>query len=219
MIGEAWAVYKRHWPHLVPIAFIVYALLSLFTLGVTLLAGETVGLIAGAFIALVGFFWTQGALVEAVADLRDGRADLTIGQTLERVAGRINVLSAAAILAWVGIFVGFLCLIVPGFVLLTIWSMIVPAIMLERCGVLGSFGRSRALVRGSGWNVFAVILLTLLIALAVRIVFALVFSWLPAAAGTFLSDILGSTLIAPFIAIAWTLMYYRLRGDEPASAV
>ncbi len=218
MIGEAWAVYRHYWSHLVPIAFIVYALLSVFTLAVTLLSGPTLGELAGAFIALVGFFWTQGALVEAVADLRDGRADLTVGQTLERVAGRINVLSAAAILAWIGIFVGFVCFIVPGFVLLTIWSLIVPAIMLERRGVLGSFGRSRELVRGNGWNVFAVILMTLLIALAVRIVFVLVFSWLPTTANNSLSFLFSSTLIAPFLAIAWTLMYYRLRGDGQASA-
>jgi hypothetical protein len=213
VIGEAWRLYRRHWPLLIPIAFIVYALLQVFTLVIALLAGPTVGIIVGFFVSIVGTYWIQGALVEAVADIRDGRADLTIGQTLERVSQRINVLSAAAILAALGIGIGFVLLIVPGLVLMTIWSLIVPAIVLEKRGVFESFGRSRELVRGHGWSVFGVILLTFLISLAASLVIGLALSWLPNAAASFLSSILSATLTAPFIALAWTLMYYRLRDD------
>ena len=54
-------------------------------------------------------------------------------------------------------------LIVPGLFLLTIWIAVIPAIVLEGRGIGESFGRSRDLVRGNGWNVFGVIILTILL--------------------------------------------------------
>ena len=64
------------------------------------------------------------------------------------------VLAGAGVLATIGIFVGLALLIVPGLVLLTWWLVVSPVIMLEHRPVLESFGRSRALVRGSAWPVF-----------------------------------------------------------------
>ena len=57
-------------------------------------------------------------------------------------------------------------LIVPGLVLMTWWVLIIPVVVLERTSAGAAFGRSRELVRGYGWNVFGVIVLTLLVLLA-----------------------------------------------------
>jgi hypothetical protein len=218
VIGEAWAMYRAHWRHFITIAFVVYLGLSLLTLLLVTLVGA-LGLIGSWFISLVGIFWLQGALVEAVADVRDGRADLTVGQTLARVRPRLNVLSLAGFLAVLGIGVGLVLLVVPGLVLLTWWILIVPAIMLEGRSVLESFGRSRELVAGRGWRVFGVIVLTFALTVAAWIVVALVLSPIPAALQGFLTSIIGSSVTAPIAAVAWTLMYYRLRvGREPAAA-
>ena len=69
----------------------------------------------------------------------------------------------AGILARLAITIGLILLIVPGLFLLTIWCLIVPVIVLEGAGRGDSFGRSRELVRGNGWNVFGLIVLTFLI--------------------------------------------------------
>jgi glycerophosphoryl diester phosphodiesterase family protein len=108
-------------------------------------------------------------------------------------------------------------LIVPGLVLLTWWVLVIPVIVLEKARAGEAFSRSRELVRGHGWSVFGVIVLTLLIVIGVSIVLSLlllpVSDWLQ----NFVSNVVSGTLVAPFIAVTWTLLYYRLRAaKEPA---
>ena len=217
IIGRAWDLYARHWRHLIPIALAVYIFVGVLTLLLTALLGW-VGALLGFFVFLAGIFWLQGALVLAVDDVRDGRADLSIRETLNRVFPRLNTLTLAGLLAGLGIFIGFLFLIVPGLYLLTIWLFIVPAIMLEGRGVMSSFGRSRELVRGYGWSVFGVIVLTVAILLAVGFAVGIVEELADNALFTFLLDIVSQTATAPFLALAWTLPYFELRAlQEPES--
>jgi hypothetical protein len=218
VIGAAWAMYKAHWRHLLPIALVVYILISLLGLLLALLLGLLGAVIAG-MVSLAGVFWVQGALVLAIEDVRDGRADLSIQDTLSRLRPRLNTLALAGILAALAVTIGLALLIVPGLFLLTIWLLIVPAIMLERAGVLGSFGRSRELVRGHGWSVFGVIVLTILVLIGVGIVFSIVGAAFEGAWVELFLNIASQTVTAPFVALAWTMTYYRLRDlKEPAAA-
>jgi hypothetical protein len=210
VIRQAWELYKAHWQHLIPIALVVYVLISLFTLLLVVLLGWF-GAVLGFFIALAGVFWLQGALVVAVDDVRDGRADLSISQTLNRVWPQINTLTVAGLLASLGIIIGLALLIVPGLILLTLWLLIVPAIMLEGCGIMASFGRSRALVSGHGWNVFGVIVLTVLILLVVNIGVSVLEGAVDSNWFSVLADIASQTATAPFLALAWTITYFELR--------
>lgn len=217
VLSEAWALYKAHWRHLLPLALLVYLVLSLVSLALTAALG-LLGALAAAFVSLAGVFWLQGALVAAVDDVRDGRADLSIPETLRRIRPRILAIAGAGILAALGISLGLLLLIVPGLVLLTWWSVILPVIVLERAGVMASFGRSRQLVRGQGWNVFGLIVLTFLVLIAAGIVLGLALVWLPESARSYVTDVVANTLFAPFVALAWTLAYYQLRDARPAQA-
>lgn len=218
-IGEAWTFYKAHWRHFIPIAFVVYILLNLFTLFLALLLGW-LGIIAGVFVSIAGIFWLQGALVTAIEDVRDGKADLSLGETLAHIRPRLNTLALAGILAAFGITIGFILLIIPGFFLLTIWSLIVPVIVLENSGVMDSFGRSRELTRGNRWGVFGRIIVTVLItAIAGAIVSVITQAILPDEIDEYVANVVGSSVTAPFAALVWTLMYYRLRqAREPATA-
>jgi hypothetical protein len=212
-------MYKAHWRHLIPIAFVVYVIISLFALLLVVLIGWF-GAIVGAIIALAGVFWIQGALVIAIDDVRDGRVDLSIRETLNRVLPRVNTLTLAGLLAAVGIAIGFLLLIVPGLILITLWLLIVPAIMVENRGVFESFGRSRQLVSGHGWSVFGVIVLTVLILIGVNIVLGIVQAAFDSRWLDLLLDIASQTATAPFLALAWTITYFELRAiKEPVPAV
>jgi hypothetical protein len=212
-------MYKAHWRHLIPIAFVVYVLISLFALLLVVLLGWF-GAFVGALIALAGVFWIQGALVIAIDDVRDGRVDLSIRETLNRVLPHVNTLTLAGLLAAVGITIGFLLLIVPGLILITLWLLIVPAIMLENCGVFESFGRSRQLVSGHGWSVFGVIVITVLILIGVNIVLGIVQAAFDSRWLDLLLDIASQTTTAPFLALAWTITYFELRAiKEPVPAV
>lgn len=52
-----------------------------------------------------------------------------------------------------------LVLIVPGVMVLTAWSVILPVYLAEDGGLFASFGRSSALTRGHRWKILAVMLL------------------------------------------------------------
>src|SRR5581483_7967934 len=101
-IGEGWAIYKRFWRHLVPLAFVTYLVVAVVALLLALIGG-IIGSLASVVVSVAGVFLLQAALVEAVADVRDGRADLTIRQTLGRVWPRLGAVIGTALLAAVAI--------------------------------------------------------------------------------------------------------------------
>lgn len=212
-IREAWELYKAHWRHLLPIALVVYVAIAV--VGVLLTAVLSwFGALLAAFISIIGLFWVQGALVTAVEDVRDGRSDLSLGETFDRVRPQLGSIVVAGLLAGLGVVLGLVLLIVPGLVLMTLWVLVIPVVVLERTTAGAAFGRSRELVRGYGWNVFGVIVLTLLVLLAFEIVLAIVLSPLSNWLQSLVSNIVSGTVTAPFIALVWTLLYFRLRDAK-----
>jgi len=209
VVREAWEMYKAHWRTFIPLALIVYVILGAIALVLGLILGW-LGILISALASIVGTFWLQGALVEAVQDVRDGKQDLSIGEMFQRVRPRLPALIIAGILAGLGIAVGLVLLIVPGLYLLTIWSLIVPTIVLEGKSAGESFGRSRELVRGNGWNVFGVIVITIAAVIVAGIIVGLATFWLPDGVDTFVSDVVSNTVVVPFVAVAWTIMYFTL---------
>jgi hypothetical protein len=121
--------------------------------------------------------------------------------------------AGASILAGIAITIGLILLIVPGLYLITIWAVIVPVIVLEQSGAMASFGRSQQLVRGRGWHVFGTLVLVYIILLAVSLILGLIFSALPDVLGRGLSSVISGTLIAPYLALVVTLVYYRLSAN------
>jgi hypothetical protein len=180
--------------------------------------GAAIAALAAAAVSFVGYFWIQGVLVVLTADVRDGVADDSFGELFARVRPVLGPLILAGILAGLGIVVGFILLIVPGLYLLTRWSMIGPAIILERLPATASFTRSWDLVRGRAWPVFGILILLFLIN---GIVGGLIVNLAGGMSGGFVGNWIGtalaSTLVAPFIAIATTLVYFRLSSDRPAA--
>lgn len=218
VFGESWELYKGHWRHFALIALVIYALIALLTILLVALLGW-LGVLLAALVGIAGAFWLQGTLIEAVRDVRDGRADLSVGETFERVLPSLNRIVLAGILLGIAIGVGFLLLIVPGLIVLTLWIFVIPAIVLENRGIGEAFGRSRELVRGNGWNVFGVIVLTFVLLLGVSIALRLILSPLDDWLASLVQQVVANTLVAPFAIIVWTLSYYRLRAlEQPGEA-
>jgi hypothetical protein len=217
VLSEAWEMYKAHWQHLLTIALAVYAAVAVVSLLLALLLDRWAAGILAALVSLVATFWLQGALVRAVDDIRDGRADLSFAETFGRVRPQLPAIIVAGVLAAIGIIIGLILLIIPGLFLLTRWILIIPVIVLEGRSAGESFGRSRDLVRGHGWNVFGVIVLTILVLLAFRIVLEIVLFPLSNEFQSFLTELIAGTVATPFAVLAWTLLYFRLRdAKEPA---
>jgi hypothetical protein len=223
VLSEAWNLYKRFLWQFFLTALVVFAVLDLLSALAGAAAGDSIAAgILWALIAftigIVGYFWVQGALVELVRDVRDGRADRSIGETYATVQPRLPALIAAGILAALGIGIGLILFIVPGLFLLTIWSMLVPVIVIEGRTAGESFSRSREIVRGHGWPVFGLILITFITIGIASALIRLVFSPLP----NFLDDWLGSlvahSLTVPFAAAALTTAYFKLSAPAAAPA-
>jgi hypothetical protein len=214
VLGEAWTYYKRFAAHFLLIAFVIYVAAGIIAalLG---LAGS-VGLFLGWIVSVVAAFLVQAALVKAVQDVRDGQVDLNLGETVSAVLPFLGTVIIASILAGIGIAIGFVLIIVPGLILLTFWSLIVPSIVVGGEGVFGSFSKSWRTVRGYAWHVFGTYVLVFLILIVFDIVIGLILLFLPVVARNAISSIISGTLVAPFLALVVTLIYYRLTAAHEA---
>jgi hypothetical protein len=216
VLEEAWSLYKNHWQRFVILALAVYVVVGLITAAL-ISSAEIWGAVLATVVSLVGVFLLQGAFVHAVLDVRDGRVDMTVGETLAKARPYLGSIAGASLLAGLGIALGLILLLVPGFYLLTIWVLIVPVIVLEDKGAIDSFARSREIVTGYGWSVFGLIVLTFLIQIVVGLVIGLFAISLPEAAGRFVADLLSGAIAAPFVAITWVVLYFRLVNVGDAS--
>lgn len=212
ILRRTWELYRSHARHLITLAAVVYVPLGVVTALMTL--GGWPGVLVANILSVAGLFLVQGAVVRTVADVRDGRRDLGVGETLGAAGRRLLPVAVAGVLATLGIIGGLLLLLVPGLILLTWWLVISPVIILESPDVAASFGRSRALVRGSAWPVFGVVVLTLLILLALGLMVGMALAPLGGSPRGFLVTAIGNSLAAPFAGVAWTLTYFRLREIE-----
>jgi hypothetical protein len=227
VLDEAWTLYTRFFARFFALGLVVFAIVNLaYALLVEAIANDSQGAavtlgILGVAAAVIGTTWLQGAFVYAVQDARDGTFDSSLADVFARVSPAVFPLLVAGLLAGLGIALGFLLLVVPGLFLLTIWAVIGPAIVVERTSALQSFGRSRELVRGHGWTVFAIVLVTGLLSGIASGILQAAFSFLP----RFLEILVGGTIaqavVAPFVAIALAITYFRLReahGDPTPAA-
>jgi hypothetical protein len=208
VLAEAWDLYRRFAGHFLLISFVIYVITAVLV-ALLSLAGIA-GAIIGAIIGFAATYVVQASLIKAVQDVRDGRVDLDLSQTVRAAGPYILPVIGASILAGIGVTIGFALLIVPGFILLTYWCLIVPFIVIGGSGVYASFGSSWRTVRGYAWRVFGTYVLVFLILIAVAIVLGFALILLPLWLRSFVNNLVSGTLIAPFLALVATLIYYRL---------
>lgn len=208
IIGRIWDIYRDQASLLLPTAVLLYAVQFLIAL---LLPGVAALLVGVLFWILTVLY--QGFVVELVSDVQDGRLDSTFGSLLDSVTPVLGPLLGVSILFAIGVGIGFVLLIVPGLILLTIWSVVAPVTVLERPGVFAAFGRSRRLVRGNGWNVFGVIVLVWVLSLAVTLVAAAIAAPL-GHVGRDLVQWAASVLLAPVVALSASVLFFALRASH-----
>lgn len=216
VLGEAWALYRRHADHLLPIAFAVYLVVAVVETALAASLG-VVGAYLAFIVALFAVFLLQATLITAVEDLRDGRADLTVAQTLRAAGPRLAAVAGASIVAGVAIAVGLVLFVLPGLVAMTYLALVVPVVVVEGAGTGAALQRSMQLVRGYGLPMFGILAVTMLLYLVAGLVLDVVLTPLPGWARDLLSTIAAGTLLAPFSALALTLSYHRLASPAARS--
>jgi hypothetical protein len=216
VIRQVWSIYVDQAPVLMPAAAAVFVVTGI---AAALLAasGSVLGLLVAEILVIVAGMLFTAMVVELVADVQDGRRDSSPGQLLRAAAPVLGQLILVGLVASVAIVVGLFALIVPGLILVTIWSVFVPVIVLERPPGLGSLGRSRELVRGNGWQVFGVLFVLFVLVGVV----AGVIDGAAASAGTgvgIVVRVIVGVLTAPLTALAAAVLYFQLLSAAAGGA-
>jgi hypothetical protein len=203
VISRIWRIYIDQFTVLVSVSVVLYGLQFIVYL-----------LVPGASIALAILFSAlsivyQGMVVKLVQDVQDGRRDHSVGDLIRSVEPVFWPLVAVSILFGIAVGIGFVLLIIPGLILLVIWSVVAPVTVLERPGVFAAFGRSRGLVRGNGWNVFAVIVLVFLAVAVIGIAAGVIAAGL-GSVGRALVQWAVNAALAPITALSASVLYFAL---------
>jgi hypothetical protein len=214
VIGQAFETYQAHAGPLLGGAVIVIGIAGLIN-GLLGMTGSLVLILLGVLVGLAASFLYTGYVVKLVQDVRDGRRDFSVGELFSHAAPYVGTLILNGVLAGIAIAIGFVLLIIPGLILLTIWAVISPSIVVEDKGVIDAFGRSRELVRGNGWQVFGAIVLAFLIVVVVGLVAGIIGASI-GDAGYVILQAIANVLTAPVAALASSILFFDLGGGAAA---
>jgi hypothetical protein len=198
--------------------------LEQFTRG---LSGFLTGTLVSVVLVVIGTVFLSGFITVVVGHAVLGRP-VTFTQAWEEFKPRLLPLLGATLLSTLLIVVGVILCILPGIWLGVMFSLIGPALVLERCGVGAAFGRSKALVNGAWWRTFGILLLAGLIAGVISWIISLPFelvslattdSTVALSAGalvlTTIGGIVAQTITLPFNSAVNVLVYVdrRMRAE------
>jgi len=149
----------------------LFAIGAAFTIPARL--NDPFALVSGLVIGIIAVYLLANAAGMAGATaslLKADRGEATsIGDCFSAGVQMCVPVLGLTILWFLGIYLGFILIIVPGCILVAMWCVAVPALVAEDIGVIGAFGRSRALTKGSRGMIFLSLLLTVI---AIYIVYA-----------------------------------------------
>ncbi len=214
VLTQAWRLYKRLFTRSILMGGVIFGLLHLLeAFARSGRSSSALGLLT-VVLAVTGIALLQGGLVEIVRGLHvDGNDDASAMEALGRAGGKVVKLVRVSFLSGLGIGLGFMLFLVPGFVLMTRWAVAVPVAMLEGGNARDALRRSRAIVDGNGWNVFKVLFAVGALSVAVAIPLSIATSG-HGLLGWWVSSTLAAMLTAPYSAHALTVVYYALREPD-----
>jgi hypothetical protein len=207
-VREVFAIYRNQAGVLLPVAFWLFLAAAIVeALTIDLLALFWVGPVVGLTVGII----YQGMVVGLVRDVRDGRRDSSVQELMRSVLPVFWPLLGASFLTALGIAGGLVLLIVPGVYLLTVWAVVAPVIVVERRKVFDALGRSRQLVRGSGWPVLGAVMVGFLIAAVATLgLSALAAAIFDGEIVALVFTVLAQTIAAPVAALIAAVLYFRL---------
>lgn len=155
--------------------------------------------------------------MSAVVAVGDGRR-VRLVPVARRGLEVLPVVVAAEVMANIGIFAGFMALIVPGVLLSLRWAVAAQAAAIEQEGWLEALRSSRRLTDGSYGTVFGLMLLIALVSFAVSLgARAIPLGSVSGAASVTLGIAL-HTAIASFAALTLAVLYLGLRAPVETPA-
>jgi MFS family permease len=178
-----------------------------------------VSVVVGTVIAAL----TQSALTFGTLQALRGQK-AKIGEFLSGGLSATPKVVAAAIIWTITVGVGSALFLVPGIILLVMFWVYVPAIVVERAGIIGSLGRSRVLTKGHRWSIFGLFFVVGLIFFGLEFFIIKeigVSGIIAAASNVWLAWIMGaiSIIVTAYAAVLTSVGYYYLRAEKEGIAI
>lgn len=230
ILDDAFALYRANWRTLLTVstAVVVPVLLLVYGVGFGWLtggyndvaSGEEVRLsdVAPALSGVLAQLLVVTPLVTAmtVHVVRASAAGerLSPGAAIRAGLDDFSALLPALVLMFAGLVLGFMALVVPGVILAVRWAVVAQVVVIEGRHGTQALGRSFELTRGFGWPTFFVVLTLAVLAGVVSAVLQIPLDEAGKSADTMLlplaGEIVGTILVLPVVATAYTLLYYSL---------
>ena len=212
ILSDAWRLYRLLFRRSIGFAAVVIAVLTAINAAQYAASGQKarfIGLVA-IVLAIAGPVIIQGALIELVRNIHEGRRPAGINALLERVGECFWQLIKVSIIYGLGVLIGLILFIVPGLFIAARWSLMAPLVVLE--GVThGAAAKSNSLVQGKTQAVLLALVLSLaIIGIPSYILYrtSIALSW------QLLFSFVWGSLTAPFEAHLLTVIYYRITDPE-----
>jgi hypothetical protein len=167
-------------------------------------------LIIGGVLSFIFSMISQAVMVHAAFQAMR-RRPVNVGESLRVGLSRVLAVIVLAILMGFLGGLGFVFLIVPGLILMTMWFVSTPACVVERTGPWTSMKRSAALTKGHRWKVFGLLLLLVLLSLIVAGLIQLVLTQVGSTILVLLGTLLWGALWTAYYSIAVVMTYHDLR--------
>ncbi len=156
--------------------------------------------------------------VHAVSEVLEGRRPRMAFVT-QRGLRVLPVVAAAAIIAWLGIGLGFLAFLVPGVILSLRWYVVAQAAAIEHEGWLPALRRSRRLTAGHYRHLIVFAIYVTLITSAPTLLVGFAFGRETTTVASFLIGVAMQVVTWSLSALAAALMYFDLRARSASAAV
>jgi len=204
-----------------PVVFFGLTLAVMVPLAViTSLLPFEAGMAVNTLLSCILGFVIQGAVAYGVFQAFRGNSP-GIGDALSRGFARFFPIVTASILIGLGVGIGMMLLVVPGVILMCLWSLAIPACVVEKLGAIDSMKRSAALTKGYRWTIFGLFLITGIITGVLSALFSVLL--LPPMEGSIIvySVILCLVLAIPqtFQYVMTATIYYDLRAEKEGVSI
>ncbi len=182
---------------------------------------------------LIMAYFLQGALVQGAVTTLNGKP-ASLGECLSTALQRLPRLIGLGIISALAFGLGFVLLIVPGLILVTMWSVVGPVCVVEDKTIGACFSRSRELTQNHRWAIFGLLFVFGLICviagfalfpLAGVSLFPAGHNGLPSSAPYWIANTLLQIVTNSIGAVGIASIYYELRtikegvGPEQLAAV
>ena len=166
--------------------------------------------IIGAIAMIVLELYLTGALVKVVKEAEeDGSAPVsTAGSLIGSVTPKLFPLLIMGIIVAICTDVGYFFLIIPGLFIALIWSVCVPAMMVEDRGIFDSLGRSYNITNGNRWRMIGLAIVLVVIYAIIFFVAAILAAIAPIVG--VIAFIIVGVLLYPYSALIRTVLFYDL---------